>query len=72
MFKEARAILQALGQPAGTGSNLQVLSVLMTIALGHLRSLKAVHDVAKAARDMDARIKDPRTPRPTFQEASQN
>ena len=72
MFKEARAILQALGQPAGTGSNLQVLSVLMNIGTGHLRALKAVHDVAKAARDMDARIKDPRTPRPSYQEAQNN
>lgn len=70
MLKEARAILKALGQPAGTGPDLQVLTILMNIGLGHLRAVKAQRDVARAALEMDLRIKE--GPRPSYAEASLN
>lgn len=70
MIQEARAILKALDLPSSTAPDPEVLSIVMTIGLGHLRAVKGCHDAAAAAREMDLRIQQ--GPRPSYQEAQNN
>jgi hypothetical protein len=72
MLKEARALLRALELPSGSAPDLEVLTILMNLGLGHLRAYKIQQDAARAARQMDALIKDPATPRPSVEEAQSN
>jgi hypothetical protein len=70
MIKEARAILKVLGLPSAAAPDLEVLTIVMNIGLGHLRGAKKNHDITAAAREMDLRIQQ--GPRPSYFEASQN
>jgi len=70
MLKEARAILQTLGNPAGAASDREVVNILMTVGLGHLRAIKIHRDLSKASQEMERRIKQ--GPRPTYEEAQLN